>query len=97
MKPEELEERLIDFAVQIIHLVKDMPRSNVGLHLSNQLTRSGTSLALNYGEAQGAESRRDFIHKMRISPKEMRETIVCLKIIKRSGLITSEKMDQALA
>jgi four helix bundle protein len=58
----------------------------------DQLTRSGTSPALNYGEAQGAESRKDFIHKMKISLKELRETVVCLKIIVKSELLVSQKL-----
>ena len=80
----DLEERLIEFAVLIIEIVNEIPSSKAGNHLSGQLVRSGTSGALNYGEAQSAESRRDFIHKMKVILKELRETLVCLKIIHRS-------------
>ncbi len=64
-----------------------MPNNRIGSHLGGQLIRSGTSPALNYGEAQGAESRNDFIHKMKLCLKELRETIVCLKIIARKPVI----------
>lgn len=87
----DLEERLIEFAVLIIEIVNEIPSSKAGNHLSGQLVRSGTSGALNYGEAQSAESRRDFIHKMKVILKELRETLVCLKIIHRSKLYKTEE------
>lgn len=83
-----MEERLISFAVLIIQIANKLPNSGVGAHLSGQITRSGTSPALNYGEAQSAESKKDFIHKIQIVLKELRETLVCLKIIDRSGLLS---------
>ena len=84
----DLEERMIEFSVFIIEIVNgDSPTSKAGNHLSEQLLRSGTSVALNYGEAQNAESRRDFIHKMKVILKELRETFVCLKIIHRSQIV----------
>jgi hypothetical protein len=72
MTPQILEERLIDFAVIIVSVVEALPNSKAGNHIANQLIRSGTSPAPNYGEAQSAESRKDFIHKMKISLKELR-------------------------
>lgn len=77
----DLEERLINFAVAIIKIAESLPKSYAGNHLAGQITRSGSSPALNYGEAQSAESRNDFIHKMKIALKELRETNNCLKII----------------
>ena len=62
-------------------LTEKLPKTLTGNHFAKQLIRSGTSPALNYGEAQGAESRRDFIHKLRIALKELRETFISLKII----------------
>jgi len=91
MNKFDLEERLINFAVEIVGIVETMPNTKAGNHLSGQLIRSGTSPALNYGEAQSGESRKDFIHKMKISLKELRETFVCLKIIFRSKLFKSEE------
>jgi len=88
-KKYDLETRLIDFAVQIIGLPVSLPNSRTGSHLANQLVRSGTSPALNYGEAQSAESRKDFIHKMKVVLKELRETSISLRIINRAGLVES--------
>jgi len=91
MKKFNLEERLIDFAVQIIDVVDALPKNPVCKHLgSNQLLRSGTSPALNYGEAQSAESRADFIHKVKIILKELRESFVCLKILKRKEYLPED-------
>ncbi|MCD6113477.1 MAG: four helix bundle protein [Bacteroidales bacterium] len=94
MNKSELEERLINFAVLIIDIVNEMPNTKAGNHLSGQLVRSGTSPALNYGEAQSGESRKDFIHKIKIVLKELRETFVCLKIIYKANLYKSEKKIQ---
>ena len=87
MKPQELEDRLIDFAVMVIGVVEALPNSKAGNHIAGQLVRSGTSPAPNYGEARSAESRKDFIHKMKISLKELRETVIWLKIISRKRLV----------
>jgi four helix bundle protein len=83
----DLEERLIDFAVRIIRITEFLPKTKVGKHVAGQLIRCGTSPASNYGEAQGAESRSDFIHKMKICLKELRETKVWLSIIIRANLM----------
>ena len=83
----DLEERLIDFAVRIIRIAESLPKTKVGNHIAGQLIRCGTSPAPNYGEAQSAESRADFIHKMKVSLKELRETRVWLLIIVRANLI----------
>jgi len=82
----DLEERLIDFSVLIVEICKEMPKNKPANHLSGQLLRSGTSVALNYGEAQSGESRRDFVHKMKVALKELRETYISLRIIERSEL-----------
>jgi len=97
MKKFNLENRLIDFPVLIIEIVNGIKKNRAGNHLSGQLIRSGTSVALNYGEAQAGESRKDFIHKMKIVLKELRETIICLKIIKRADLYNDKlKLESAL-
>ena len=82
----DLEERLIDFAVLIISISENLNNTRAGNHIGGQLVRSGTSPALHYGEAQSAESRNDFVHKLKILLKELRETLVALKIIKRVSL-----------
>jgi four helix bundle protein len=86
MDSKELENRLIDFAVLIIDLAESNKKNYAGKHLSEQIIRSGTSSALNYGEAQSAESKRDFIHKMQVVLKELKETFVNLKIIYKAKL-----------
>ena len=70
----DLEERLIEFAVRVIRTAESLPKTKTGNHISWQLIRSGTSPAPNYGEAQRTESRADFVHKMRLALKELRET-----------------------
>ena len=83
----DLENRLIDFAVRIIQMAESLPPRRAANHIAGQLIRSGTSPAPNYGEAQSAESRADFIHKMKICLKELRETRVWLLMIVRAKLI----------
>ena len=90
MNKHDLEERLINFAVLIVEIVETMPDTKAANHLSGQLLRSGTSSALNYGEAQSGESRRDFIHKIKVVLKELRESNICLKIIERTKLYKAE-------
>ena len=91
-----LEERLINFAVLILEITEKLPESKGSNHLSGQLVRSGTAPALQYGEAQSAESRKDFIHKMKIALKEMRESLICLKIIERKKYITDQKLTNTI-
>ena len=85
----KLEERLIDFAANIILFTNHVDKSYAGNHLVGQIVRSSTSPALNYGEEQSAESKKDFIHKMGICLKELRETFNCLKIIERANLTSN--------
>ena len=88
MNPNQnLEDRLVDFAARIMRLTEKLPKTQAGIHISNQLLRSGTSPAPNYGESQSAESPKDFIHKLKISLKELRETRIWLKIITKASLI----------
>ncbi len=92
----DLEDRLIDFAVRCIKIAEELPNTVAGKHLNGQLTRSGTAPALNYAEAQAAESRQDFVHKMKICLKELRETMVCIKMIKKLEYFKSERLDPML-
>lgn len=85
-KKFDLEDRLIDFVVLIIEIADSLNNSCVGIYIAGQIIRSGTSPALHYGEAQSAESRSDFIHKIKILLKELRETFIALKIIKKVPL-----------
>ena len=86
MSKLDLEERLIKFAVLIIEITEGMPITLAGKHLAGQMVRSGTSPALNYGEATSAESRKDFVLKIKIVLKELKETRVALKIVKISEM-----------
>ena len=96
-KTYDLEERLIDFAVRIIRMVESLPNTRVGNHIAGQLLRCGTSPAPNYGEAQSAESRADFVHKMKVCLKELRETRVWLLMIVRAKLIKpTSKLDSLI-
>ena len=90
-KKFDLLERLIDFAVRIMTVAEELPNTKAGNHVKGQLLRSGTSPASNYSESQSAESRSDFIHKIKIALKELRETKVWLLIVYRKKMIRPEK------
>ena len=83
----DLQERMIDYVVRVLNVVESLPNTRIAYHIAGQLIRSGTSPAPNYSEAQSAESRRDFIHKMKIALKELRETLTWLLVIRRKKLI----------
>jgi four helix bundle protein len=87
----DLEERLIDFAVIITDIIEALPNTRLGNYIAGQLVRSGLSPALNYGEAQSAESRNDFIHKMKVILKELRESMISLKIIEQKAIHNIDK------
>ena len=89
----DLEERLIQFASIAIDVSENLPKTLAGNHLASQLVRSATSPALHYGEAQGAESKYDFIHKMKVCLKELRETYNALRLIRLKEWFVPEKLD----
>lgn len=90
MTPKDLEDRLIRFAINIIRLSDGIRPGIAGRNMSDQIVRSGSSTALNYGEAQSAESGRDFVHKLGIYLKELRETNINLRIIDGAELHTNK-------
>lgn len=92
MKFENLSERLLEFAAKICIIVDAIPETRLGRHIAGQLVRSGTSPAPNYEEACGAESRKDFIHKLRIVLKELRETRLWIRLIIKAGLLPEARM-----
>ncbi len=92
----DIEDRLIQFSIAIILANGKLDGSYASQHLSKQLIRSTTSAALNYGEAQSAESSRDFQHKMKLCLKELRESLVNLKIQKGAKLIKESKNQEDL-
>jgi len=87
VKPEELSERLLNFAVRVGRVVDALPDTRIGRHVAGQLVRCGTSAPANYEEACAAESRADFIHKMRICLKELRESRMWLLYIIRAEIL----------
>jgi four helix bundle protein len=86
MTSKELEDRLVDFSVLVISICETLTNKSQSKIISGQILRSALSSALNYGEAQSAESRKDFLHKIKIVQKELRESMIALKIIKKAGL-----------
>ena len=96
-KNEELADRLLAFAVKTVKIVRDLPQDAVGKHVSFQLLKSGTSPGANYEEARGAESARDFVHKLRISLKELKESRFWLKVIKEVPLMDKDRVDPLLS
>ena len=96
-KADELQRRLVFFAGAILDLSAKLPRTPQGRHVAGQILRSGTASAANYGEARGAESRSDFVHKLGIVLKELNETAIWLQIIEESSLISSDKIVALLA
>ena len=94
MKPDDLSERLLDLAVRVGKVVDALPDTRLGKHIAGQLVRSGTAPAPNYEEACAAESRRDFIHKVRIALKELRETRCWINLIMRSELLPEARMSE---
>ncbi len=93
----DLEERLLEYAVRIIRVADALPSSKAGRHVADQLLRCGTSPLANHGELQGAESRKDFIHKLGICLKEIRESRRWLRLIHRVPLLAPAKVEPLLS
>ena len=93
----DLEERLLNYAVRIIRLVDALPATRAGRHVADQLLRCGTSPLANHGELQGAESRKDFIHKLGVCLKEIRESRRWLRLVHRVPLVKPSKIEPLLA
>ena len=93
-KGADIEERLLEFAVRVGKAVDTLPDSRLGRHIAGQLVRSGTSPAPNYAEACAAESKKDFIHKLAIALKELRESNVWIRMIVKSELIPEQRLEQ---
>ena len=88
----DLEDRLLEFTVRLLKLVNALPTSRVGNHIAGQLLRCGTSPFANHGEVQAAESRNDFIQKLRVCLKELKEIKRWLRLIARVGLISAKRV-----
>ena len=92
-KGDELAERFLDFTVRIIKLVSALPKTITGKHVGGQILRSGTSPGSNYEQSRGAESRADFIHKLGIVLKELKETRFWLRVIHRAEIIPPQRVE----
>ena len=90
----DIEDRCVVFGAEIVKFTDALPSTKAGNHLGLQLLRSGTAPALHYGEVQGAESPNDFIHKMRIALKELRESKNNMRIMALAGLMDLSKPEQ---
>jgi len=88
----DLEERLLVFAVRIIKAVESIKHTAAGIHVAGQLLRSGTSPYGNHGEVEGAESRDDFIHKLKVCYKELRETRRWLRLVQKVPLVAKPEL-----
>lgn len=95
-KKYDLEDRIIDFSVEVLNYSEKLPGNYVANYLMKQLIRSATSPAFNYSEAKSAESRKDFIHKFKIAVKELRETHTCLLIIRKKQLLKDNRQTEKL-
>ena len=93
---EDLEDRLLDFAARVGKLVEALPDTRLGRHVAGQLVRSGTSPAPNYAEACAAESKKDFIHKLGIALKELRESRVWIKLILKADMLPADRIEPLL-
>ncbi len=93
-KGDDIEERLIGYAVRIVNVCSNLPKNQVGRHLADQLLRSGTAPAALYAEARTAESQKDFIHKLRIALKEANESRVWLIIVMKCDLIPASRLNE---
>jgi four helix bundle protein len=92
----DLEDRLLDFSARIIRLVDALPNTRAANHVAGQLLRCGTSPHGNHGEVEAAESRRDFVHKLRICLKELKETRRWLRLLQKASLVPAKKMGAIL-
>ncbi len=96
MTPDELVERLINFAARVGKVVDALPNTRMGRHIGGQLVRSGTSSAPNYEEACAAESRADFVHKLSICLKELRESRSWIRLIIKTEMLAEHRMSEVL-
>ena len=89
----DLEDRFVDYTCDMIDVVESLPNTRAGNYIANQLIKSCHSPTFNYGEAQAAESKKDFVHKMGVILKELKECRTALKVIRKKKLIPMEVID----
>jgi four helix bundle protein len=86
IRGDDIQDRLVDFAVNVMDLCDRLPKTFTGRHVGEQLMRAGTTGTANYAEVRGAESRNDFIHKLGIVRKELNESLVWLRLLERRAI-----------
>lgn len=94
--PQEVAERLLEYGARIIKVVESLPQTLVGKRIGDQLLRSGISVEAHYEEAQGGESHADFVHKLQIAVKELRESNYWLRLLRKSGTLPAERLSDLL-
>ena len=92
----DLSERLLDFGADIIVLITKLKKTAAGRHVGDQLMRSATSCGANYEEARAAESRADFVHKMQVVLKELRESLYWLRLLKKTAPLSDDGIQPLL-
>ncbi len=88
----DLDERLLEYGVRIIRLVEALPKTAAARRIGDQLLRSGTSVGANYAEAQGAESKEDFVHKLQLALKEVRESLYWIRLLAKAGKLPTDRL-----
>ena len=96
MRRDDIAERLLDFATRIIKMTDAIPKTTAAKHISTQIVHCGTSAGANFEEARATESDKDFVHKLGISLKELRETRYWLKIIEKAELVPADRMGEII-
>lgn len=96
INPQVVADRLLDYAARIIKVVGALPKTPEGRRIGDELLRSGTSVGAHYEEAQGGESRADFLHKLQIAVKELRESNYWLRLLHRSGTLPANRLTAIL-
>ena len=92
----ELSEQLLDYGVRIIRVIEAMPGTVIGRRIGDQLLRSGTSVGANYEEARAAESTADFVHKLQLALKELREASYWLQLLSRAHIVPLGKLEELI-
>jgi four helix bundle protein len=95
-KPRKISDGLLDYSVEVIKIVIDLNKTTIGGNIAKQLIRAGTSAGANYEETYGAESRADFIHKLQMVLKELRESFYWLRLVQRSQILKHNNLDEII-
>ena len=96
INPEIVSDRLLDYAARIVKVVDALPKTPVGRRIGDELLRSGTSVGAHYEEAQGGESHADFVHKLQVAVKELRESNYWLRLLLRTGTLPASRLTSIL-